>query len=156
MTLQLVSISLCHFYYLLGLLGPLQPVRCHFPSVWGLKSVDSAAGLLRGGISSVWCRSGRPKTVVARHILNGNRSPIMVEHFCTISTQVNGLSSCYTFCYIFSIIKCSRHQHGSFPFIPSIFSTFVKVNTLTCIWTFTLFHSIQQPVFLPVEHMHMI
>ena len=66
--LQLVSISLCHFYYLLGLLGPLQLVRRHFPSVWGLKSVDSAAGLLRGGISSVWCRSGRPKTVVARHI----------------------------------------------------------------------------------------
>ena len=31
----------------------LQPVRRHFPSVWGLKSVDSAAGLLRGGISSV-------------------------------------------------------------------------------------------------------
>ena len=33
--------------------GPLQPVRRHFPSVWGLKSVDSAAGLLTGGISSV-------------------------------------------------------------------------------------------------------
>ena len=45
-------------------------MRRHFPSVWGLKSVDSAAGLLRGGISSVKCRSGRPKTVVARHILN--------------------------------------------------------------------------------------
>ena len=28
-------------------------MRRHFPSVWGLKSVDSAAGLLRGGISSV-------------------------------------------------------------------------------------------------------
>ena len=41
------------FLNLLGLLGPLQPVRRHFPSVWGLKSVDSAAGLLRGGISSV-------------------------------------------------------------------------------------------------------
>ena len=26
------------FFYLLGLLGPLQPVRHHFPSVWGLKS----------------------------------------------------------------------------------------------------------------------
>ena len=48
-----VSISLCHFFYLLGLLGPSQPVRRHFPSVWGLKSVDSAAGLLRGGILSV-------------------------------------------------------------------------------------------------------
>ena len=35
------------------------------PFVWGLKSVDSAAGLLRGGISSVQCRLGRPKTVVA-------------------------------------------------------------------------------------------
>ena len=45
-------ISLCHFFYLLGLLGPSQPVRRHFPSVWGLKSVNSAAGLLRGGISS--------------------------------------------------------------------------------------------------------
>ena len=43
-------------------------MRRHFPSVWGLKSVDSAAGLLRGGISSVSCHSCRPKTVVARHI----------------------------------------------------------------------------------------
>ena len=49
-------------------LGPLQPVRRHFPSVWGLLCVDSAAGLLRGGISSDQCRLGSPKTVVARHI----------------------------------------------------------------------------------------
>ena len=48
-----VSISLCHFFYLLGLLGPSQPVRHHFHSVWGLKSFDSATSLLRGGILSV-------------------------------------------------------------------------------------------------------
>ena len=42
-----------HLFYLLGLLGPLQPVHRHFPSVWGLKSVDSAAGLLRAGILGV-------------------------------------------------------------------------------------------------------
>ena len=46
----------------------MQPERRHFPSVWGLLSVDSAAGLLRGGISSDQCHCGRPKTVVARHI----------------------------------------------------------------------------------------
>ena len=57
-----------YFFHLLGLFGPLQPERRHFPSVWGLLSVDSAAGLLRGGISSDQCHCGRPKTVVARHI----------------------------------------------------------------------------------------
>ena len=69
-TLQLVSITLSYFFHLPGLFGPLQPERRHFPSVWGLLSVDSAAGLLRGGISSDQCRCGRPKTVVARHILH--------------------------------------------------------------------------------------
>ena len=67
-TLQSVSITLSYFFHLLGLFGPLQPERRHFPSVWGLLSVDSAAGLLRGGISSDQCHCGRPKTVVARHI----------------------------------------------------------------------------------------
>ena len=67
-TLQSVSITLSYFFHLLGLFGPLQPERHHFPSVWGLLSVDSAAGLLRGGISSDQCHCGRPKTVVARHI----------------------------------------------------------------------------------------
>ena len=69
-TLQSVSITLSYFFHLLGLFGPLQPERRHFPSVWGLLSVDSAAGLLRGGISSDQCHCGRPKTVVARHIHN--------------------------------------------------------------------------------------
>ena len=68
-TLQSVSITLSYFFHLLGLFGPLQPERRHFPSVWGLLSVDSAAGLLRGGISSDQCHCGRPKTVVARHFL---------------------------------------------------------------------------------------
>ena len=36
-------------------------MRRHFPSVWGLLSVDSAAGLLRGGISSDQCHCGRPQ-----------------------------------------------------------------------------------------------
>ena len=71
-TLQSVSITLSYFFHLLGLFGPLQPERRHFPSVWGLLSVDSAAGLLRGGISSDQCHCGRPKTVVARHIFRGS------------------------------------------------------------------------------------
>ena len=71
-TLQSVSITLSYFFHLLGLFGPLQPERRHFPSVWGLLSVDSAAGLLRGGISSDQCHCGRPKTVVARHMCTQN------------------------------------------------------------------------------------
>ena len=72
-TLQSVSITLSYFFHLLGLFGPLQPERRHFPSVWGLLSVDSAAGLLRGGISSDQCHCGRPKTIVARHIHKGHQ-----------------------------------------------------------------------------------
>ena len=33
------------FLLFAGLFGPLQPMRRHFPSVWGLKTVDSATGL---------------------------------------------------------------------------------------------------------------
>ena len=35
-TLQLVSISLSHFFYLLGLFGPLQPMCRHFPFGLGI------------------------------------------------------------------------------------------------------------------------
>ena len=85
-TLQSVSITLSYFFHLLGLFGPLQPERRHFPSVWGLLSVDSAAGLLRGGISSDQCHCGRPKTVVARHIYYDQGSDIKVKQCKTIVT----------------------------------------------------------------------
>ena len=49
--LQTVSISLCHFFYLLGLLWAVAARAPPLPLGLGIiKSFDSAAGLLRGGI----------------------------------------------------------------------------------------------------------
>ena len=77
-----------HFVLFLSFAGPIwavAPERRHFPSVWGLLSVDSAAGLLRGGISSDQCHCGRPKTVVARHFLAslGGLETLLADEGCT-------------------------------------------------------------------------
>ena len=69
-----------YFFHLLGLFGPLQPVRRHFPSVWGLLSVDSAAGLLRGGISSDQCHCGRPQD----HPEDNIKLPIIAVNLITV------------------------------------------------------------------------